>query len=166
MPRSHHNEKQTSTFITREWMLTSAEAAHIFTRWLSGATELSHRRSQTIHQRRFDSQRMAQMSFTARVSPFHPALKGLAAVLVLLRPSNEALLRARVPGAKNQHSCQSFRCPILLSVPLQRRMILSLCLTQISVLTSNEKMKNSCLCSFTIATTGKHPKAASAPPDE
>jgi len=35
-------------------------------------------------------------------------LKGLAAVLILLRPSNEALLRARVPGAENRHSCQAF----------------------------------------------------------
>ncbi len=82
------------------------------------------------------------------------------------RPSNKGLLMPRVLGVKNRHRCQSFRCPILLSVPFQSRTILSLCLNQISVLTSREKIKNSCLCSFTIATTGKHPKAASAPPDE
>ena len=30
MPRSHHNEKQTSRFITRGWLLTSAAAAEQF----------------------------------------------------------------------------------------------------------------------------------------
>ena len=57
-------------------------------------------------------------------------------------------------------------CPIILSVPFHSRTILSLCLIQIRVLTISEKTRNSGLCSFTIATTGKHPKAASAPPDE
>ena len=58
------------------------------------------------------------------------------------------------------------RCPILLSVPFHNRTMLSLCLNQISALTTNEKMRNSCRCSFTIATTGNNPKAASAPPEE
>src|SRR5262245_50457321 len=64
----------------------------------------------------------------------------------------------------SSNSCFFF--PIFLSVPFQRRTILSLCLIQISVLTISEKIKNSCRCSFTTATTGKHPKAANAPPDE
>ena len=33
--------------------------------------------------------------------------RGMAPVLVPLRPSSEALLRARVPGARNQHGCHS-----------------------------------------------------------
>ena len=73
---------------------------------------------------------------------------------------------ASAPGAQHRHRCQSFRLPILLSVPFHSRTILSLCLIQISVLTIREKIKNSCRCSFTIATTGKHPKAANAPPEE
>ena len=43
--------------------------------------------------------------------------KGLAAVLVLLRPSNEHILIVRVPGAQNRHSCQSFRCSFPSSPP-------------------------------------------------
>ena len=64
----------------------------------------------------------------------------------------------------SSNSCFFF--PILLSVPRQIRTMLSLCLIQISALITREKMKNSCRCSFTTATIGKHPKAASAPPDE
>jgi hypothetical protein len=114
------------------------------------------------------------------------SLQGWGLIDLPLRASNEGSPRPRVaraqkiislhpllscpvlscPGAKNRYRCQSFCLPILLSVPRQSRRILSLCLIQISVLTIREKTKNSCLCSFTIATTGKHPKAASAPPDE
>lgn len=57
-------------------------------------------------------------------------------------------------------------CPILLSVPFHNRAMLSLCLNQISALTTIENTRNSCRCSFTIATTGNSPNAASAPPDE
>ena len=37
----------------------------------------------------------------------HFTLPGRAPVLVYVRPSNEALLRARVPGAQDQHGCPS-----------------------------------------------------------
>jgi hypothetical protein len=75
--------------------------------------------------------------------------------------------KPRPPGAQDQHGCQTFFCsPIRLSVPFQSRRIFSLCLIQISALTMMAKTRNSCRCSFTIATTGNSPKAASAPPDE
>lgn len=93
----------------------------------------------------------------------------------------------RALGARNQHGCRTislhrglsastktglaapyscFFCPILLSVPFHNRTMLSLCLNQISALTTIENTRNSCRCSFTIATTGNSPNAASAPPDE
>ena len=56
--------------------------------------------------------------------------------------------------------------PIFPSVPFQRRTMLSLCLIHTKVLTTIAKIKNSWRCSFTMATTGNNPKAASAPPDE
>ena len=70
----------------------------------------------------------------------------------------------RLTAPYSSNSCFFF--PILLSVPFQSRTIFSLCFNQISALTIREKMKNSCLCSFTIATIGRHVNAASAPPDE
>jgi len=84
---------------------------------------------------------------------------------------NQINERVRVPRARRTplppySSISCFFFPILLSVPFHSLTILSLCLNQISAPTSREKINNSCLCSFTIATIGKHVKAANAPPDE
>ena len=92
---------------------------------------------------------------------------GRVAWLILNRACRTSTFRlCAFHEQRGQPGYPSFFCPILLSCPFHIRTILSLCLNQINALTSREKIKNSCLCSFTMATIGKHAKAASAPPDE
>jgi len=73
--------------------------------------------------------------------------------------------RGHQGGANGLYAAKVF-WPIFPSVPFHSRTILSLCLIQISVLTTIANIRNSCRCSLTMATTGNNPKAASAPPEE
>jgi len=198
MPRSHHNEKQTSTFINgcfpkrrnrptegarrstkgdstvREWRrCRSLRVSPLSTQLLKDwqlCWFYCGRRTRPFSGRAFREQKddQAILLFSPPPSSLSRRKIGSGEVVVHCACRTSTFLSCAFHEQEGRLTAPypSFRCPILLSVPLQRRTILSLCLTQISVLTSNEKMKNSCLCSFTIATTGKHPKAASAPPDE
>jgi hypothetical protein len=52
-------------------------------------------------------ERTATRFIDAHSNLVRPPSLGRALMLVEVRPSNEALLRARVPGAQDQHGCPS-----------------------------------------------------------